>query len=133
MDQYNLIIIGFIIAALFLAMWWAFNTIRQIETQKNFCAMPLSSIAKLWRRANFVPEDAKDRESLYLYRDFLRKFDGNECPYPIMVKNGGVRCMTRKEFDNLWNNWWCYQLSMRYWFGNTAHPETDYGSDFAGW
>jgi cellobiose phosphorylase len=22
---------------------------------------------------------------------------------------------------------------MRYWFGNTAHPQTDYGSDFAGW
>ncbi len=101
MGNYNLIIIIFIVATIMLSLWWAFNTIRQIETQKNFCAMPLSSIAKLWRRANFVPEDAKDRESLYLYRDFLRKFDGNECPYPIMVKNGGVRCMTRKEFDNL--------------------------------
>lgn len=101
MGNYNLIIILFIVAALCLTMWWAFNTIRQIETQKNFCAMPLSSIAKLWRRANFVPEDAKDRESLYLYRDFLRRFDSKECPYPVMVKNGGVRCMTRKEFDNV--------------------------------
>ncbi len=38
-----------------------------------------------------------------------------------------------KDFDNSWNNWWCYQLSMRYWFGNTGHPQTDYGSDFSGW
>ncbi|AKL97787.1 GH36-type glycosyl hydrolase domain-containing protein [Endomicrobium proavitum] len=38
-----------------------------------------------------------------------------------------------KDFNNLWNNWWCYQLSMRYWFGNTGHPQTDYGSDFSGW
>ncbi|MDR3112466.1 MAG: hypothetical protein LBU55_04820 [Elusimicrobiota bacterium] len=37
------------------------------------------------------------------------------------------------DFNNLWNNWWCYQLSMRYWFGNTGHPQTDYGSDFSGW
>jgi cellobiose phosphorylase len=38
-----------------------------------------------------------------------------------------------KDFNLLWNNWWCYQLSMRYWFGNTGHPQFDYGSDFAGW
>jgi cellobiose phosphorylase len=38
-----------------------------------------------------------------------------------------------KDFNTLWNNWWCYQLSMRYWFGNTGHPQTDYGSDFSGW
>ena len=101
MDQYNLIIIGFIIAALFLAMWWAFNTVRSIETQKNFCALTLSNIAKLWRRANFVPENAKERESLYLYRDFLRKFDDDDCKFPIMVKDGGVRCMNRQEFDNM--------------------------------
>ncbi|MDR1195872.1 MAG: hypothetical protein LBL00_05285 [Endomicrobium sp.] len=38
-----------------------------------------------------------------------------------------------KDFDVSWNKWWCYQLSMRYWFGNTGHPQTDYGSDFSGW
>ncbi|MCL2485742.1 MAG: hypothetical protein FWF00_06565 [Endomicrobia bacterium] len=38
-----------------------------------------------------------------------------------------------KDFNNSWNKWWCYQLSMRYWFGNTGHPQTDYGTDFAGW
>lgn len=38
-----------------------------------------------------------------------------------------------KDFNVLWNRWWCYQLSMRYWFGNTGHPQTDYGSDFSGW
>lgn len=38
-----------------------------------------------------------------------------------------------KDFNALWNNWWCYQLSMRYWFGNTGHPQTDYGTDFSGW
>ena len=108
MNTYNLIIIGFIIAAFFLALWWAFNTVRRIELQKNFCAMPLSSIAKLWHRAKFVPEDAKERESLYLYRDFLRKFDDEDCQYPIMVKDGGVRCMTRKEYDNL-----CGQKNIR--------------------
>ena len=37
------------------------------------------------------------------------------------------------DFDVCWNKWWCYQLSMRYWFGNTGHPQFDYGSDFAGW
>jgi len=38
-----------------------------------------------------------------------------------------------EDFNLLWNRWWCYQLSMRYWFGNTGHPQFDYGSDFAGW
>lgn len=101
MDVYNLIIIGFIIALAVLSVCWASNTVRRIEIQKSFCAEALTSIAKLWRRAKFVPEDAKDRESLYLYRDFLHKFDENECKYPIMVKNGGVRCMTRKEYDHV--------------------------------
>lgn len=36
-------------------------------------------------------------------------------------------------FDHSWNKWWFYQLSMRYWFGNTAHPQFDYGTDFSGW
>ena len=102
MDKYNLIILGFIAAAFLLTLWWAFNAVRRIDNQKNFCASTLTSIAKLWRRAKFVPEDAKERESLYLYRDFLRKFDGSECEYPIIVKDGGVRCMTRKEYDNLY-------------------------------
>ncbi len=102
MDKYNLIILGFIAGALLLSLWWAFNAVRRIDNQKNFCATTLTSIAKLWRRAKFVPEDAKERESLYLYRDFLRKFDGSECEYPIIVKDGGVRCMTRKEYDSLY-------------------------------
>lgn len=38
-----------------------------------------------------------------------------------------------RDFNNSWNKWWCYQLSMRYWFGNTGHPQTDYGTDFSGW
>ncbi len=97
---YNFIIIGFIIALIVLSIFWAFNAVRRIEIEKNFCANALTSIAKLWRRANFIPEDAKERESLYLYRDFLRKFDENECKYPIAVKNGGVRAMTRKEYDS---------------------------------
>lgn len=101
MDYLNFILIGFITVLVILSVWWAFNTMRQIEIQKNFCAQPLSSIAKLWRRAKFVPEDAKERESLYLYRDFLRKFDDSECKYPIMVKNGGVRAMSRKEYDQI--------------------------------
>ncbi|MBO4823398.1 MAG: hypothetical protein J5580_02415 [Clostridia bacterium] len=101
MDRYNLIIIGFIVAAVVIALWWTFNTIRRIDNQKNFCAIQLTSIAKLWRKAKFVPEDAKERESLYLYRDFLRKFDTDNGQYPVMVKDGKVRCMTRKEYDNL--------------------------------
>ncbi len=84
-------------------MWWTFNTIRKIDAQKNYCALSLSSIAKLWRRAKYVPEDAKERESLYLYRDFLRKFDEEGGQYPVMVKDGKVRCMTRKEYDNVCN------------------------------
>ncbi|MCQ2381690.1 MAG: hypothetical protein MJ054_00085 [Clostridia bacterium] len=101
MNQYNLIIIGFIAASFLLLMWWTFNTIRRIEIQKNNCAVQLTSIAKLWHRAKFVPEDAKERESLYLYRDFLRKFEESEGQYPVIVKEGKVRCMTRKEYDNL--------------------------------
>ena len=42
----NLIIIGFIIALIVLSMFWAFNTVRRIELQKNFCAGWLISIAK---------------------------------------------------------------------------------------
>ncbi len=103
MDKYNLILIGFIVASFFLALWWAFNTIRRIDQQKNFCAMELASIARLWHRAKFVPEDAKERESLYLYRDFLRKFAEHAGQYPIMVKDGKVRCMNRKEYDHVNN------------------------------
>ena len=101
MDKYNLIIIGFVVATAILTLWWAFNTIRRIDNQKNYCAVQLTSIAKLWHKAKFVPEDAKERESLYLYRDFLRKFDEGDGQYPVMVKDGKVRCMTRKEYDNL--------------------------------
>ncbi len=103
MDKYNLIIIGFIVVTVILSLWWSFNTIRRIDNQKNYCAMQLTSIAKLWHKAKFVPEDARERESLYLYRDFLRKFDQDNGQYPVMVKDGKVRCMTRKEYDNLLN------------------------------
>ena len=60
MDRYNLIIIGFIVTAVVITLWWTFNTIRRIDNQKNFCAVQLTSIAKLWRKAKFVPEDAKE-------------------------------------------------------------------------
>ena len=103
MHTYDLIIVGFIGALFLLALWWAFNTVRRIEIQKNFNADTLTSIAKLWRRAKFVPEDAKERESLYLYRDFLNKFEDSDCKYPIMVKNGKVRAMSRKEYDQACN------------------------------
>lgn len=51
----------------------------------------------------------------------------NERASRVSIKTGN------ESFNTLWNNWWCYQLSMRYWFGNTGHPQFDYGSDFAGW
>lgn len=38
-----------------------------------------------------------------------------------------------RDFNISWNKWWYYQLSMRRWFGNTGHPEFDYGTDFSGW
>ncbi|MCH7591091.1 hypothetical protein IIB34_08675, partial [PVC group bacterium] len=38
-----------------------------------------------------------------------------------------------KDFDFSWNKWWLYQLQLRFWFGNTGHPQFDYGSDFCGW
>lgn len=101
MDILNFVMLGLIIGVALWSIWWAFNTFRQIEAQKDFSAPTLISIAKLWRRAKFVPEDAKERESLYLYRDFLRKFEDSDCKYPIMVKNGGVRAMSRKEYDSV--------------------------------
>ena len=97
--NFNLLLIVFIIGIVVLLVLWAFNTVRQIELQKDYCVRTLIDVAKLWRRAKFVPEDAKERESLYLYRDFLRKFEGEDCKRPLMLKNGGVRCMTRQEFD----------------------------------
>lgn len=36
-------------------------------------------------------------------------------------------------FDICWNKWWLYQNFLRYWFGNTGHPQFDYGQDFSGW
>ena len=71
----------------------AFNKVRQIEIQKNYGARTLTDVAKLWRRAKFIPEDAKERESFYL-------FEGEKCVRPLMLKNGGVRCMKREEFDS---------------------------------
>jgi len=98
--NFNLILIVVIVGVIGLMVWSAFNTLRQNDIQKNYCARVLTEVAKLWRRAKFVPEDAKERESLYLYRDFLRKFEGEKCQRPLILKNGGVRCMTRQEFDN---------------------------------
>ncbi|MFH1369522.1 MAG: hypothetical protein ABII64_10410 [Elusimicrobiota bacterium] len=49
-------------------------------------------------------------------------------------RTGRISIKTGSEnLNTLWNKWWCCQLSMRYWFGNTGHPQFDYGSDFAGW
>ena len=99
--NFNLILIGFIVGIIILMVVSAFNKLRQNDIQKNYCARTLSEVAKLWRRAKFVPEDAKERESFYLYRDFLRKFEGENCIRPLTLKNGGVRCMSRQEFDKL--------------------------------
>jgi len=34
---YNFVIIGFIIALIVLSIFWAFNAVRRIEIEKNFC------------------------------------------------------------------------------------------------
>ena len=98
--NFNLILIVFIVGIILLFVLSAFNNVRQIEIQKNYGARTLTDVAKLWRRAKFIPEDAKERESFYLYRDFLRLFEGEKCVRPLMLKNGGVRCMKREEFDS---------------------------------
>ena len=98
--NFNLILIVFIVGIIMLFVLSAFNKVRQIEIQKNYGARTLTDVAKLWRRAKFIPEDAKERESFYLYRDFLRLFEGEKCVRPLMLKNGGVRCMKREEFDS---------------------------------
>ena len=96
----NILLIVFVIALAVLSLWWAFNTIRQIQLQKEFAALTLTSVAKLWKKTQYVPEDARDRESLYLYRDFLAKFDEDtKAQLPLMVKDGNVRCLTRREYD----------------------------------
>ena len=68
----------------------------------------------------------------YSYKNAVKAFDDLNKYWQERASRVQITT-ANKEFDNLWNNWWCYQLSMRYWFGNTAHPQTDYGSDFAGW
>ncbi len=35
--------------------------------------------------------------------------------------------------DHGWNRWWLHQSLIRHWFGNTGHPQFDYGTDFSGW
>lgn len=108
MNQANVFLIIFVLALVVLSLWWVFNTIRQIQLQKELAALPLINVVKLWHKAKYVPEDAKDRESLYLYQDFLSILDEDDYQYPIMVKNGGVRPMTRKEYDHL-----CHQKDKR--------------------
>ena len=109
MGTANILLIVFVIALAVLALWWAFNTIRQIQLQKEFAALTLTSVAKLWKKTQYVPEDARDRESLYLYRDFLAKFeDDQKAQFPLMVKDGNVRCMTRREYDRA-----CHQRDKR--------------------
>ncbi len=47
---------------------------------------------------------------------------------------GKVRIETgHPDFDSSWNRWWLHQSLIRHWFGNTGHPQFDYGSDFSGW
>ena len=76
--------------------------------------------------------DAKKLIKKYSYKNTVKAFDNLNKYWA--ERTDRVRMTTaNQDFDNLWNTWWCYQLSMRYWFGNTAHPQTDYGSDFAGW
>ena len=38
-----------------------------------------------------------------------------------------------KDFDTGWNIWYLVQVILRYWFGNTGHPQIDYGEDHIGW
>ena len=64
--NFNLILIVFIVGIIMLFVLSAFNKVRQIEIQKNYGARTLTDVAKLWRRAKFIPEDAKERESFYL-------------------------------------------------------------------
>lgn len=105
----NIFLLIFVIVLAVLALWWAFNTVHQIQLQKEFAAVTLTSTAKLWKKTQYVPEDARDRESLYLYRDFLAKYeDDTKVPFPLMVKDGNVRCMTRKEYDRA-----CHQKDKR--------------------
>ncbi|GAB1401343.1 hypothetical protein MASR1M68_02540 [Elusimicrobiota bacterium] len=77
-------------------------------------------------------KDAKKMIKKYSYKSAEKAFDDLKSYWDERCSR--VRITTgNSDFNTLWNTWWCYQLSMRYWFGNTAHPQTDYGSDFAGW
>ncbi len=38
-----------------------------------------------------------------------------------------------RDFNIAWNRWWLHQSLIRHWFGNTGHPQFDYGTDFSGW
>lgn len=49
-------------------------------------------------------------------------------------RTGAVRIRTADpDLDSSWNRWWLHQALVRHWFGNTGHPQFDYGSDFSGW
>lgn len=76
--------------------------------------------------------EAKKMIKKYSYKNAVKAFDDLNKFWEERTNRVTITT-ANSNFDNLWNTWWCYQLSMRYWFGNTAHPQTDYGSDFAGW
>lgn len=74
----------------------------------------------------------KEKIKQYNYNNSIKALEDLKAFW--VERTGRVRINTaNKDFNTSWNNWWCYQLSMRYWFGNTGHPQFDYGSDFAGW
>lgn len=72
-----------------------------------------------------IEELASDRRVVGLRRDVAAFW--RERTEKVRIETGD------HEFDAAWNRWWLHQSLVRHWFGNTGHPQFDYGSDFSGW
>lgn len=91
-------------AIAFLALWMLARTTRvlsKIQDQRELDVNLLQNMAKIWKKAKFVPEDARDREAKNLYKEFMQEVrdEGGTCP--VVVRKGKPRVMKKEEYDRL--------------------------------
>ena len=94
-------IVGALAVIALLIFWWVYRVISKIQSQREYGVFILQSATKVWKRAQFVPEDLRERESRYLYDELIRTIDDAVVPFPMVVKKGEPRAMTKDEYDKV--------------------------------